>query len=127
MIRSFSLSLAAIIMLAGHVAAQPFNSAQETTITIQGTVSSANGAIGTFGPVTLPVTVIPPPTPSMVTITSQAVDKPDAPAGTSRILTVTATSSTGAALSAPLPAASGITFTPIAGQPAGTFKWSFVY
>jgi hypothetical protein len=44
-----------------------------------------------------------------------------------RTLTVTATSSAGAALSAPLLTASGITFTPVAGQPSGTFKWTFTY
>lgn len=121
-------SLLALLMLAGHAVAQQRDAAQ-LTVTIQGTVNSANGSIeGTFGPVTLPVTVtIPPPVQSVVTITSQTVDRPDAPAGTSRVLTVTATSSTGAALSAPLPAAPGIAFTPMAGQPAGMFKWSFVY
>lgn len=120
-------SLLASLVLAGHAVAQQRDAAQPT-VTIQGTVNSANGSIeGTFGPVTLPVTVTPPPVQSMVTITSQTVDRPDAPAGASRVLTVTATSSTGAALSAPLPAAPGIVFTPMAGQPAGTFKWSFVY
>lgn len=113
---------ATLLMLAGNT------SAQQLTVTIQGTVNSANGSIeGTFGPVTLPVTVTPPPVQSTVTITSQTVDKPDAPAGTSRILTVIATSSTGAALAAPLPIAPGITFMPVTGQPSGTFKWAFVY
>lgn len=99
----------------------------QSSVTIKGTVTAPDGVVGTFGPITAPVTVVPPPVQSEVTITSSVVDKPVAPAGTMRLLTVVASSSSGAALSAPEPVSPGITFTPVAGQPAGTFKWSFVY
>lgn len=107
------LAIAALIAFADQAAAQ------QTTVTIQGTVNGANGAVGVYGPVAV--------TLSTVTVTSSTVDKPSAPAGTLRTLTVTATSSSGAALTAPLPTAPGVTFTPVAGQPAGTFKWTFMY
>jgi len=89
------------------------------SITIQGTVNDANGATATFGPVTVTI--------DAVTITSASVSPQVAPAGTLRTLTVVATSSAGAVLSAPLPTGTGLTFTAVTGQPAGTFKWTFTY
>lgn len=89
------------------------------SVTIQGTVTDAAGASSPFGPITIAI--------DSISITSASVDKPTAPVGTLRTLTITATSSGGSALSAPLPTAPGIAFTPVAGQPAGTFKWTFTY
>lgn len=94
----------------------PANAAQ---ITITGTVTDPNGS----APFSITVTT------DQVAITSAAVVPSVAAAGTTRTLTVVATSSGGLALSAPLPTcgACGITFTPVSGQPAGTFAWTFVY
>lgn len=93
--------------------------ADAQSVTIQGTINDANGATATFGPVTVTI--------DSVTITSASVDKPVAPAGTLRTLTVVATSSSGAAITCGTPTATGITFTAVAGQPAGTCKWTFTY
>jgi hypothetical protein len=65
-------------------------------------------------------------TTDVVSITSIVVTPANAPAGTNRTLTVVATSSSGSALSAAATSA-GITFTPVAGQPAGTFVWNFTF
>lgn len=111
MIKKYLLPSVMLLTLVAPVSAQ--------SVTIQGTVNDANGAVGSFGPITVTI--------DSVTITSASVDKPVAPAGTLRTLTVTATSSSGSALSAPLPTATGITFTAVTGQPAGTFKWTFTY
>lgn len=103
--------------------AQPFDPPARgvvvQSLTIQGTVTSTTGAVGVYGPVTVTI--------DAVNINSSTVDKPAAPAGTMRTLTVSATSTSGASMSAPLPTAPGITFTPVVGQPLGTFKWTFVY
>lgn len=94
-------------------------SAYAAQITITGTVTDPNGS----APFSITVTT------DQVAITSAAVVPSVAAAGTTRTLTVVATSSGGLALSAPSPAcgACGITFTPVSGQPAGTFAWTFVY
>lgn len=91
----------------------------QSTLTIQGTINDASGATATYGPITITI--------DSVSITSASVDKPVAPAGTLRTLTVVATSSAGASLACPLPTATGITFTAVSGQPAGTCKWTFTY
>jgi hypothetical protein len=93
--------------------------AQAATINIQGTVTDSSGATSTFGPITV--------TTDSVAITSAAVTPAVAPAGTTRTLTVVANSSGGLSLTATVNAISGITFTPVAGQPLGTFVWTFVY
>jgi hypothetical protein len=88
------------------------------TITITGSVTDANGASQTFSA----SAVI-----DAVTITSAVVSPLTAPAGTTRTLTVIATSSLGAALTFGTPVAAGIIFTPVSGQPSGQAAWTFVY
>jgi hypothetical protein len=84
-----------------------------TTITITGTVTDAAGATGSFSvPVTLDsFTLAAAVTPSV------------APAGTTRNLTVTPSGGT-APFTYGIPTATGITFTPVSGQPN---QWTFVY
>jgi hypothetical protein len=58
-------------------------------------------------------------------VTGSAVITPAiAPAGTTRNITVTGTSSAGLALTYGTPTAPGTTFTPVAGQ---NNQWTFVY
>lgn len=106
------LILAALLISSATVA-------EAQSVTIQGTINDANGATATFGPVTVTI--------DSVTITSASVDKAVAPAGTLRTLTVVASSSSGAAITCGTPTATGITFTAVSGQPAGTCKWTFTY
>jgi len=90
-----------------------------TTLTIGGSVTDAAGTTQTWGgscTATLPTDTI--------TVSSVAVSPVSAPQGTSRTLTVVATSSTGSALTFNTPTATGITFTPVAGSPG---QWTFVY
>lgn len=89
-----------------------------STITITGTVTDADGASSTFSTSA---------SLDSVSITSATVVPATAPSGTTRTLTVLAASSLGAALTFGLPVASGITFTPAAGQPAGQGQWTFVF
>jgi hypothetical protein len=94
-------------------------SAYAAQITITGTVTDPNGS----APFSITVTT------DQVSVTSAAVVPAVAPPGTMRTLTVVATSSAGLPLAAATPTcgACGVTFTPVAGQPAGTFVWTFVY
>jgi hypothetical protein len=62
----------------------------------------------------------------LVTISSVNVSPDPAVAGTLRTLTVVAVSSLGETLTATV-SATGVTFTPVTGQPAGTFVWTFTY
>ena len=91
--------------------------AKAATVTITGTVTDPNGS----APFSVTVTT------DLVSITSATVAPSTAPAGTPRTLTVVGTSSAGLPLSATLNPVSGVTFTPVSGQPAGTFVWTFVY
>ena len=87
------------------------------TITITGTVTDQNNASGAYSVVV-----------TLDNVTAAATVTPaTAPAGTTRTLTVVGTSSAGAPLAFPAPVVSGITFTPVAGQPAGQAQWTFVY
>jgi hypothetical protein len=87
------------------------------TVTITGTVTDAVGGTGSYSVVV-----------TLDSVTANASVAPaTAPAGTTRTLTVTATSSTGAALTFVTPVVSGLTFTPVSGQPAGQAQWTFVY
>jgi hypothetical protein len=87
------------------------------TVTITGTVTDAVGATGSYSVVV-----------TLDSVTANASVTPaTAPAGTTRTLTVTATSSTGAALTFPTPVVSGLTFTSVGSQPAGQAQWTFVY
>jgi hypothetical protein len=92
--------------------------AAANTITITGTVTDSSGGSAPFS-----VTV----TTDAVSIVSAAVTPAVAPIGTTRTLTVVGSSSAGLALSASVNAVTGVTFTPVSGQPAGTFAWTFVY
>ncbi len=65
-------------------------------------------------------------TTDQVTITSITGSPINAAPGTTRTLTIVATSSSGSPLSATINPVPGITFTPLTGQPAGTFSWQFV-
>ena len=87
------------------------------TITITGTVSDAQGS----APFSVTVST------DTVSITSATVTPAIAAPGTTRTLTVVATSSAGLTLSATVNPVGGITFTPLAGQPSGTFAWTFVF
>jgi hypothetical protein len=109
--RKFLLGLIALTMMAP--------SALAAQITITGTVSDPNGS----APFSITVTT------DQVSITSAAVIPAVAAPGTMRTMTVVAVSSAGLPLTAAVPTcgACGITFTPVAGQPAGTFVWTFVY
>ncbi len=88
------------------------------TVTITGTVTDAAGASGAFSVVV---------TLDAVTITSATVAPAIAPAGTTRTLTVVATSSSGATLTFGTPVGTGLTFTSVGGQPAGQAQWTFVF
>jgi len=88
------------------------------TITISGTVIDENGASQVFSASAII---------DAVSITSAVVSPQAAPAGTTRTLTVIATSSSGAALTFGNPTGTGLTFTPVTGQPAGQAQWTFVY
>lgn len=105
-----------ILALIAALACAPVEAA---TITITGTVTDSSGGSAPFGPITV--------TTDLITITSVGVVPLVAPAGTVRTLTVVGTSSAGQALIGAVNAVSGITFTPVTGQPAGTFKWTFVF
>jgi hypothetical protein len=91
--------------------------ASAANVTITGTVTDPNGS----APFSVTVTT------DAVSIVSAAVTPAVAPAGTTRTLTVVGSSSAGLALSATVNAVTGVTFTPVPGQPAGTFAWTFVY
>jgi hypothetical protein len=91
--------------------------ANAATVTITGTVTDPNGS----APFSLTVTT------DAVSVVSATVTPAVAPAGTTRTLTVVGNSSAGLALTATVNAVAGITFTPVSGQPAGTFVWTFVY
>jgi hypothetical protein len=108
------LKIAALLALLATAASVQAQAAQ---ITITGTVTDANGS----APFSVTVTT------DQVAITSATVVPAVAPSGTSRTLTIIATSSAGLALQATLNAVAGITFLPLTGQPAGTFVWTFVY
>lgn len=88
-----------------------------STITITGTVSDGQGS----APFSVTVQT------DAVLIQSATVIPAVAVAGTTRTLTVIASSSGNLPLTASLAPVSGITFTPVSGQPAGTFVWTFVY
>lgn len=62
----------------------------------------------------------------LITISSVTVTPDPAVAGTMRTLTVVAVSSLGEVLTATV-SATGVTFTPVTGQPAGQFQWTFTY
>jgi hypothetical protein len=87
------------------------------TVTITGTVTDSVGAVGAYSVVV-----------TLDSVTASASVSPaTAPAGTTRTLTVTAASSTGAALTFATPVGTGLVFTPVAGQPAGQAQWTFIY
>lgn len=88
-----------------------------TTITITGVVSDPDGS----APFSVTVST------DTVSITSATVIPAVAAPGTTRTLTVVATSSAGLTLSASINPVSGVTFTPVSNQPPGTFQWTFVY
>ena len=89
-----------------------------TSITIVGTITDSDGSSSTFSTTAAL---------DAVTILTAAVVPQSAPGGTTRTLTVTASSMAAAALTFGLPVAAGITFTPVANQPAGQGQWTFVY
>jgi hypothetical protein len=91
--------------------------ASATSITITGTACDSSGC----APFSVTATT------DAVSITSASVTPAVAPVGTTRTLTVVAASSAGLALTGSVNAVSGVTFTPVTGQPAGTFAWTFVY
>lgn len=83
-----------------------------SVITITGTVTDATGATGTFST-----------TATLDSFTLSAVVTPAvAPAGTTRNLTVTPTGGT-APFTFGTPVGTGLTFTPVSGQPG---QWTFV-
>ncbi len=83
-----------------------------STVTITGTVTDAAGATGNFSVVV-----------ALSSFTLSAVVTPqNAPAGTTRNLTVTPNGGT-APFSFATPVGTGLTFTPVAGQPG---QWTFV-
>jgi hypothetical protein len=84
-----------------------------STVTINGTVTDAVGASGAYSVVV-----------TLDSFTLSAVVTPAvAPAGTTRNLTVTPTGGT-APFTYPTPTGTGLTFTPVSGQPG---QWTFVY
>jgi hypothetical protein len=84
-----------------------------STLTITGTVTDAAGVAVPFT-----ATAVLDSFTVAATVTPQ-----NAPAGTTRTLTVTATGGT-APFTFGTPVATGITFTPVSGQPG---QWTFVY
>lgn len=89
-----------------------------STINITGTITDSAGNSATFSTSA---------TEDSVSIVSATVSPDPAPPGTTRTLTVVATSSAGLPLTATLNPVSGITFTSVPNQPAGTFAWTFVF
>ena len=90
------------------------------TLNISGTVTDTDGN-------SVPISAVANQTASdVITVNSVTVTPVSAVAGTSRTLTVNATSSLGQTLTVVVQAP-GITFTPLTGQPAGQFAFSFVY
>ena len=89
-----------------------------TSITITGVVTDADGSTSTFSASAFLDTI---------TIVSATIVPATAPSGTTRTLTVVANSSANAVLTFNLPTATGITFTAVANQVSGTGKWTFVY
>lgn len=85
------------------------------TITVTGTISDGTAS----APFSVTVTL------DSITITSATVIPAVAAPGTMRTLTVVASGGS-AALAATINPVSGITFTPVPGQPPGTFAWTFV-
>ncbi len=89
-----------------------------STITITGTVSDGQSS----SPFSVTVQT------DAVNIQSAVVVPSVAAPGTTRTLTIVATSGLAApAWSGVLNPVSGVTFTPVPGQPPGTFVWTFVY
>jgi hypothetical protein len=86
------------------------------TVTITGTVTDSLGAAGNYS------VVVTLDSMAAVATVAPAV----APAGTTRTLTVVATGGV-APLTFPTPTGTGLTFTPVGGQPAGQAAWTFVY
>ncbi len=89
-----------------------------TSVSISVTVTDADGATSTA---TVSAML------DSITITSITVTPATAPAGTSRTLKISATSAVGAALTFGTPVGTGLTFTAVTGQPAGSAAWTFVY
>jgi hypothetical protein len=87
-----------------------------STVTISGTVTDSEGAVGSYS-----VTVTLDAIGATATVTPAV-----APAGTTRTLTVTTTGGV-APLTFATPVGTGLTFTPVSGQPAGQAAWTFVY
>jgi hypothetical protein len=85
------------------------------TITVTGVVTDGTAS----APFSVTVTL------DSINITSASVTPAVAAPGTLRTLTVVASGGV-AALTATVNPVSGITFTPVTGQPAGTFAWTFV-
>ena len=70
----------------------------------------------------------PSPTIDIVTILSMVVTPALAAPGTSRTITVISNSSESLVLNAVIASMpAGIVFTPVGGQPPGTFVWTFTY
>lgn len=90
------------------------------TLNITGSVTDADGNSAPF------TATATQSTADVVTIVSVTVTPADGPVGTARTLTVVAKSSQSEVLTATVEA-TGVTFTPVAGQPAGTFVWDFQY
>ncbi len=89
-----------------------------STITITGTVSDGQGS----APFSVTVQT------DSVNIQSAIVAPLVAAPGTMRTLTIVATSGLASpAWSGTLNSVGGITLTPVPGQPAGTFVWTFIY
>jgi hypothetical protein len=88
------------------------------SVTITGTVTDSSGLAAPFSVVVQL---------DAVSITSATVSPSSAPAGTTRTLTLTASSLQGLPLTFATPAGTGLTFTPVSGQPAGQAQWTFVY
>jgi len=89
-----------------------------SSVSISVTVTDADGATSTA---TVSAML------DSITITSITVTPATAPAGTSRTLKISATSAVGAALTFGTPVGTGLTFTAVSGQPAGSAAWTFVY
>ena len=84
-----------------------------STLTITGTVTDADGATGSYST-----------TVTLDTVAATAVVTPAvAPAGTTRNLTVTPSGGVAPFIYS-TPLATGLTFTPVSGQPN---QWTFVY
>lgn len=88
------------------------------SITITGTVTDALGSIATFNTSA---------SIDSISIVSITVTPQTAPNGTTRKLSVSATSSSNAAITFNAPVATGIVFTAVPNMPAGLAAWTFVY